>query len=71
MYHAIMFKTRTTCHGVSHLESPNTSRKHFFTNAEGRYVCSFTLNCKVKERESPESGTFYFQSDNDSVSFHN
>lgn len=58
---------------MTHLESPNTSRKHFFffflTNAEGRHVHSFTLNCKVKERESPESGAFYFQSDRDSVSF--
>lgn len=39
------------------------------TNAEGRHVHSFTLNCKVKERESPQSGVFYFQSDRDSVSF--
>lgn len=41
-----------------------------FINAEGRHVRSFTLNGKVKERESPESGAFYFQSDRDSVSFH-
>lgn len=70
MLHAIIFKTRTKCRGVSHLESPNTSRKHCFTNAEGRHVHSFTLNGKVKERESPETGAFYFQSDRDSVSFH-
>lgn len=65
-----MFKTRTVCHGVSRRESPHTSRKQFFAIAEGRYVRSFTLKDKVKERESPESGVFYFQSDGDSVSFH-
>lgn len=52
MLHALIFKTRAKCRGVSHLESPNTSRKHFFTNAEGRHVHSFTLNGKVKEREA-------------------
>lgn len=66
-----MFKTRTRCHGVSHRESPHTRTKQFFAVAEGRCVRSFTLKDKVKERESPESGVFYFQSDGDSVSFHN
>lgn len=69
MLHAVMFKTRPRCRGVSHLESTDTSRKHFFTNAEGRHVGSFTLNGKVKEREGPRTGACYFQSDRDSVSF--
>lgn len=58
--HTMMFKTRATFRWVSPLGSTHASREHFFTNAEGRYVRSLTLKDKVKERESPESGAFFF-----------